>query len=240
MHEVSLLAAFGAGVISFLSPCVAPLVPGYLSFVSGVSIRDLESRDTGQIFRVFLSCVLFVFGFSIVFVSMGASASLFGGLLDQYRQPLSQVSGALMIVMGFFIMGLIDVPILFQEKRFHVLGKSLGQFGVILLGMAFAFGWTPCIGPILASILFYASAVATVQQGALLLFIYAIGLGIPFIATGVFFTHTLSALGWAKRHYQLINFLSGGLLVVVGCLFLTNLFFYVNILIQRLYYAIAH
>ena len=240
MPEVSLLAAFGAGVVSFLSPCVAPLIPGYLSFISGVSVQELESRNSKQVSRVFLSCLLFVLGFSVVFVVMGASASVLGGLLDQHRQELSQAAGAMMILMGFFIMGLINVPPLFREKRFHIFERSFGPLGVVLLGMAFAFGWTPCVGPILASILLYASTTATAQQGAMLLLVYAIGLGIPFITTGVFFTHALGALGWVRRHYTLINALSGGILVIVGFLFLTNQFFYVNILVQRLFYALAY
>lgn len=236
--QVSLFVAFGAGVVSFLSPCVAPLVPGYLSFISGVAVQDLDSRNRNQITQVFFSCLLFVLGFSIVFVLMGASASLFGGLLDQFRRPLSQLSGAVMILMGLFVMGVINSPMLLQEKRFHFFQSSFGKPGVVLLGMAFAFGWTPCVGPILASILFYASSTGTAQQGALLLLVYALGLGVPFIAAGLFFTHSLSAIGWVKRHYRLINGLSGGLLVIVGVLFLTNQFFYINILVQRLYYSV--
>ncbi|MCL5962741.1 MAG: cytochrome c biogenesis protein CcdA [Chloroflexi bacterium] len=236
--EVSLAVAFGAGLISFLSPCVAPLVPGYLSFISGVSIQDLDRRDRGQLIHVFLSCILFVIGFSIVFVLLGVSASLFGGLMDAFRRPLNQAAGAMMVLMGLFVMGIINVPMMFQEKRFHIFERSFGKPGIVLLGMAFGFGWTPCVGPILASILFYASTTATAQQGALLLSVYALGLGIPFIAAGLFFTQTLAAMGWVKRNYRLINALSGGLLVVIGVLYLTNQFFYLNLLAQRLYYMV--
>ncbi len=238
--QVSWLVAFGAGVVSFLSPCVAPLVPGYLSYVSGVSVQDLRGQQPGQTRRLLLSCLLFVLGFSLVFVLLGASASLLGGLMEEYRRPLNRVAGGVMILMGLFVMGIFRLPILYQEKRFHPAGGSVSQGGTILLGMAFGFGWTPCVGPVLASILFYASAAGTAGQGALLLLAYSLGLGVPFVLTGLAFSRAMGALGWVKRHHRAINAVSGGLLVAVGVLFLTDRFFYFSILAQRLYYTLFY
>ena len=145
-----------------------------------------------------------------------------------------------MILMGLFIIGLIRLPVLYQETRFHVAGRSFGRWGTLPLGMAFAFGWTPCVGPILASILFYAGAAKTAGQGALLLLAYSLGLGVPFLLTGLGFSRAMGALGWVKRHYQAINIMSGSLLMGVGILFLTERFFYFNIMAQRLYYMLFY
>lgn len=237
--QVGWLVAFGAGVVSFLSPCVAPLVPGYLSYVSGVSLQELNRPRPDQTRRLLLSCLLFVVGFSLVFVLLGASASLLGGLIEEYRRPLNRVAGGVMVLMGLFVMGIRRMPMLYQERRFHLTGGSLGQGGSILLGMAFGFGWTPCVGPILASILFYAGAVETAGQGALLLLAYSLGMGVPFVLAGLAFSRAMGALGWVKRHHRAINAVSGGLLVAVGVLFLTDRFFYFSILAQRLYYTLS-
>ncbi len=238
--QVGWLVAFGAGLVSFLSPCVAPLVPGYLSYVSGVSMQDLAQPRSGQTRRLLLSCLLFVLGFSLVFMLLGASASLLGGLVEEYRRLLNRVAGGVMILMGLFVMGIVRIPTLYQERRFHLVGGSFGQGGTILLGMAFGFGWTPCVGPVLASILFYAGGAATATQGAMLLLAYSLGMGVPFVAAGLAFSRAMGALGWVKRHYRAINVVSGGLLVGVGVLFLTDRFFYFSILAQRLYYTLFY
>lgn len=238
--EVSLLVAFGAGLISFFSPCVAPLVPGYVSFVSGVSVQDLGSGRPGQHRRVLASTLLFVLGFSLVFVLLGASASLLGGLLDEYRRPLGRISGGVMILMGLVVIGLLRAPVFLREHRFHLQGNSFRGAGTVLLGMAFGFGWTPCVGPILASILFYAGTAETVGHGALLLSVYSLGLGVPFVLTGVGFTRMLGVFGWARRHYHAINVGSGALLVAVGLLFVTERFFWLSIAAQRLYYTLFY
>ncbi|MCL4534656.1 MAG: cytochrome c biogenesis protein CcdA [Bacteroidetes bacterium] len=234
------LLAFGAGFVSFLSPCVAPLVPGYLSYVSGVSVQDLAQPRAGQNRRLLISCLLFVLGFSLVFVALGASASLLGGLIEDYRRELNRAAGGVIILMGLFVMGVARLPMLYQEKRFQFAGGSFGQAGTILLGMAFGFGWTPCVGPVLASILFYAGGAGTAGQGAMLLLAYSLGMGVPFVATGLAFSRAMRALGWVKRHYRAINFVSGGLLVGVGTLFLTDRFFYFSILAQRLYFTLFY
>ncbi len=238
--QVGWLVAFGAGLLSFLSPCVVPLVPGYLSYVSGISVQDLSRGQSGQTRHVLVSCLLFVAGFSLVFVLLGASASLFGGFLEEYRRPLNRVAGGVMILMGLFVIGLIRVPQLYQERRFHMVGRSFGRGGTVLLGMAFAFGWTPCVGPILASILFYAGAAETAVRGALLLLAYSLGLGVPFVLAGLGFSRAVGALGWVKRHFQLINGISGALLVAVGVIFITDRFFYLSVAAQRLYYMLFY
>lgn len=237
--EVGWLVAFAAGIISFFSPCVAPLVPGYLSYVSGVSAQELGQTSHAQTWRVARACLLFVLGFSAIFVLLGASAGLLGGFLDEYRRPLNRVAGAVMIVMGLFIVGLLRLPWLYRDLRFHPSGRPFGPGSTVMLGAAFGVGWTPCIGPVLASILFYAGAVETAGRGALLLLAYSLGLGLPFLAAGVGFARLAGALGWFKRHYLLVNRVSGGLLVAVGLLFVTDRFFYLSIAAQRLYYTLA-
>jgi len=238
--EVSWVVAFGAGLVSFFSPCVAPLVPGYISFISGVSVQDLADCRPMQSRRVLGSTLLFVAGFSFVFVLLGASAALFGGLLDEYRRPLGRIAGGVMIVMGLLVIGVLQAPVLLRERRFHPGGRRLGVAAPVLLGTAFAIGWTPCIGPVLASILFYAGTAETVGHGALLLLLYSLGLGVPFVLTGLGFSRMFGVFGWVRRHYQAINVASGSLLVVVGALFVSERFFWLSIAAQRLYYTLLY
>ena len=237
--EVTWAMAFGAGLVSFFSPCVVPLVPGYISFVSGVSVQELGEGGPSQSWRVLSSTLLFVAGFTFVFVLLGASAALFGGLLDEYRRPLGRIAGGVMILMGLVVIGVFQAPVLLRERRFHPNGRPLGVAAPLLLGMAFAFGWTPCIGPVLASILFYAGTAETLGNGAFLLLIYSLGLGVPFVLTGLGFSRMLGVFGWVKRHYQAINVTSGALLVTVGALFVSERFFWLSIAAQRLYYALV-
>lgn len=236
--EVSWVVALGGGLISFFSPCVAPLVPGYVSFISGTSVQELAEGRPDITRQVFVSTLLFVVGFSLVFVLLGASAALVGGLLDEYRRPLTQIAGGVMVVMGLVVMGLLRAPSLYREWRFSLAGRQSGLVSPTLLGMAFAFGWTPCVGPILASILFYAGTAETVERGALLLLLYSLGFGVPFILTGIGLTRMLDVVGWVKRHYGAINVASGALLVIVGGLFVTERFFWLSIAAQRLYYTV--
>ena len=235
--EVGWAVAFGAGLVSFFSPCVAPLVPGYVSFISGISVQDLADSRPDRTRRVLGSTLLFMLGFSLVFVLLGASASLFGGLLDEYRRPLGRIAGGVMVLMGLVVIGLVRAPVFHQEWRLHLSGRSFGAMGTMMLGMTFAFGWVPCVGPILASILFYAGATETVGRGALLLLVYSLGLGVPFVLTGIGFTRMLGVSGWVKRHYGAINLASGALLVAVGILFVTERFFWLSIAAQRLSYT---
>ncbi|MCX5800253.1 MAG: cytochrome c biogenesis protein CcdA [Candidatus Eisenbacteria bacterium] len=224
MEKVSLIAAFGAGLVSFVSPCVLPLVPGYISFVSGVSLETLreEGRAAGALRRVVLNCLLFILGFSVVFVGLGASATLVGQFLIDKAAVLSKVAGVVVIVFGLFIAGVLKIPFLQFEKRFHARTKPLGLSGSFLIGLAFAFGWTPCIGPILGAILAYAGTQETVREGIYLLSAYSLGLGLPFLVTGLAMN---TFLGFSKRvrpYFKTIEVVSGILLVVVGILILTG------------------
>lgn len=233
--QVSWVIPFLAGVVSFLSPCVIPLVPGYLSYVSGVSVDGLESGAPGQTSRVLGQSLLFVLGFALVFVALGASASAIGAALSAYRVVLNRVSGLFIIAMGLSLMGILRVGALAAEHRVHFADRPRGAVGTALLGGAFAFAWTPCIGPILASILLYAGSVGTVRTGALLLLVYALGLGLPFVLTGLVFTRGMRALRWLRRFSRPIETLGGLTLVAVGTLVLTDRMFYVSIWAQRIF-----
>ncbi|MGA7672429.1 MAG: cytochrome c biogenesis protein CcdA [Nitrolancea sp.] len=233
--SLSLFAAFGAGVVSFVSPCVAPVVPGYLSLISGITV-DGSKQNSDAIKRLLVASMIFVSGFTLVFVALGVSAGSVGGLLQQHRLLLNHLSGAFMILAGLFLVGLFQLPVLLRERRFHPnYQRSLTRSETLLLGMAFGFGWTPCIGPLLVTILVYASASDTAARGTLLLLSYSLGLGVPFILVGVGIGRLLGALHWITRHYQVISTISGATLIVTGFLFLTDRFFYLNVMSQRMY-----
>jgi cytochrome c-type biogenesis protein len=219
--SVGWLLAFGAGLLSFFSPCVVPIVPGYLSLVSGVAI-GAQPASRRQTERVVVASVLFVLGFTTVFVALGAAAGLLGGLLDGSRPLLTRLAGALMIGMGLLVVGAIRVPFLARDYRAHFVDRAYGPVGVVLIGMAFGAGWTPCIGPILASILLYAGTAETAQQGALLLMVYSAGLGIPFVASAVLLSRAVNGLALVRRHLGTLNTVSGSVLVVLGAVFLFN------------------
>ncbi len=233
--SLSLVAAFGAGIVSFISPCVAPVVPGYLSLISGVTV-DGSKQDSDAMKRLLVASLIFVAGFTLVFVALGVTASGIGGLLQQHRLLMNRLSGIFMILAGLFVVGLFQLPWLYREKRFHPsFSRTLTRSETLLLGMAFGFGWTPCIGPLLVSILVYASASDTAARGTLLLLSYSLGLGVPFILVGVGIGRLLGALRWITRNYQVISAVSGTTLIVTGVLFLTNRFFYLNAMSQHLY-----
>jgi cytochrome c-type biogenesis protein len=215
---VGWVVAFGAGMLSFLSPCVLPLVPGYLSLMSGVSSSQLAVQtkaDTRQLVR---STVLFVSGFTLVFVALGAAASSIGQTLGDHQRGLEQLSGVAIIVMGLFLAGFISPRVLQTERRFHVSPSRLGEWGAPVMGMAFAFGWSPCIGSVLSPILAYAASSGRLTQGILLLLFYSLGLGVPFVIAGLAFGRLTTAFSWVKRHYRVINLVSGALLVGFGVL----------------------
>jgi len=212
-----------------------PLIPGYLSYVSGVSMDDLEAGASGHSQVVLRQSLLFVLGFALVFVALGASASTIGALLAEHRAVLNVISGFFIVVMGLTLVGVLRLPALAREYRVLPGGPPQGMLGATLLGSAFAFAWIPCIGPILASILLYAGALATVKAGALLLFVYALGLGVPFILTGLAFTHAMTAFRGLRRFSRPIETMSGLALTAVGVLMLANKMFYVSIWAQRVF-----
>jgi cytochrome c-type biogenesis protein len=227
-QEVSLLAAFLAGVLSFISPCVLPLIPGYLSFVSGVTLDEMRGTaavaHSGTKRRALLMSLAFVLGFSIVFISLGASATALGSLLMDHLALLGKIAGVIIIIFGLHMMGVLKIGWLYNEKRVQTNKKPAGFFGAVLVGIAFAFGWTPCIGPILSAILFVAAAQETVGEGVQLLAVYSAGLGVPFIATSLAINQFLAASARIRKHYHTIEVVSGVLMIVVGILIFTNKF----------------
>jgi cytochrome c-type biogenesis protein len=227
------LLAFAGGMLSFLSPCVLPLVPGYLSLMSGVSVTQLATAKGADTRKLLQSSLLFVAGFTVVFTLLGAGASAIGQTLLRHQQGLNQVAGAITILMGLFIAGVLAPKAMQRERRFHVLPESLGVFAPPLMGMAFAFGWTPCIGPILSIVLSTAATQSTQARGIGLLVTYSIGLGVPFVAAGLAFGRLTRVFGWVKRHFRIINLVSGAFLVGFGFLLLTNQLGQVSGTIQR-------
>lgn len=224
MKDISFTLAFLAGALSFLSPCVLPLVPAYVSFITGASLDELRhsTRLSNIIVKTMPNTIAFVLGFSTIFVSLGASSSLLGGLLLEYQDYLRIGGGILTIIFGLFIAGFIKLDFLMKEKRFHINKGPAGYLGAFFIGMSFAAGWTPCIGPILGTILIYASSQASATYGLKLLAVYSLGLAIPFIlstlAINVFFTYTRKI----HKFMRVVMIISGLILIVFGIMLLTD------------------
>ena len=223
MHDVTFLAALIAGLVSFLSPCVLPLVPPYLIFLAGTSLERFADREPEPRVKreTVLAALLFVAGFSTVFVALGASASVIGSLIRAYSEPLSIVAGVIIIVMGLHFLGLTPIALLHHQKRLDV-SKPVGLWGAYVIGLAFAFGWTPCIGPILAAILAVAASEQTVARGAALLAVYSLGLGIPFIIAAFAVEPFAAFLARFKKYLRRVEQTMGALLVLTGIAFLTG------------------
>ncbi len=218
------VVAFAAGMFSFLSPCVLPLVPGYLSLMSGVSMAELAGDTDTKLDsrRILRSTLLFVAGFTVVFVAFGATASAVGQVLIDHQLGLNKIAGGVIMVMALFLAGVVRPRWLERERRLQALPSKLGSYAPPVMGMAFAFGWTPCIGPVLGGVLGYAAAGDTLTQGVLLLFFYSLGLGVPFVAAGLGFDRLAGAFAWVKRNFRLINLVSAALLFAFGYLLFTN------------------
>ena len=223
-QDVTLLAAFAAGFLSFVSPCVLPLIPGYISFVSGVSVEEMrgDAPPATSRLQVFLTSLAFVIGFSIVFVLLGASATAIGKLLFAKLPLLSKIAGGILILFGLHTMGVFRIAFLDAEKRVHQQRKPAGPLGAVLVGVAFAFGWTPCIGPILGGILAIAGSKNSVAEGITLLAVYSLGLGIPFLLTSLAINQFFGAAKRIRRYYHAIELTSGALLIVIGLLIVTG------------------
>jgi cytochrome c-type biogenesis protein len=221
MLSVSLPAAMAGGLISFLSPCVLPLVPPYLSFLAGTTFDRLNAGDGGVRRRAVLAALLFVAGFSTVFVLRGATASARGQAIRQYLDVLSTVAGLAIIVMGLHFLGIFRLGFLYREARFNV-DKPVGLWGAYIMGLAFAFGWTPCIGPVLAAILTVAGSEDSVSQGAILLAAYSAGLGIPFLLAAFAMKPFVAILKRMRSRFSLVEKTMGVLLVLTGIAFLTG------------------
>ncbi len=224
MFDVTYGGAFLAGLISFVSPCVLPIVPPYMAYLAGLTFDELQSeeRSAEATRRLILAAIGFVLGFTTVFVALGATASVIGQSIARYFDILAIVAGAIIIVMGLHFLGVFRIALFYREARVQVNRKPTGVLSAYIMGLAFAFGWTPCVGPVLAAILFVAGAEGTAGRGAALLAVYSLGIGLPFLLAAVFATRFL---GWAarfKRHMHKVEMAMGGILVLTGILFITG------------------
>jgi cytochrome c-type biogenesis protein len=224
MNEVSVLVVFTAGLFSFLSPCVLPLIPSYLSFLSGVSLEEMRSGTLqGNVRRqVVLNSLFFIFGFSIVFISLGASASYLGSLFVGYRTFIRTLGGILITLVGLYLIGVFKVPFLERYLQFNLKGKPTGYLGSVLVGITFALAWTPCIGPILGAVLTLAGTSAEVDRGMLLLATYAAGLGLPFFLSALAMNSFFQFSQVFRRYLRVVHVTAGVLLLIVGVLILTD------------------
>ena len=216
--QVGLAVAFGAGLLSFLSPCVLPLVPSYVTFITGMSFEDAARARR----HALTHALLFVLGFTIVFVLLGAGATTLGRVLAAYRDVVARAGGVLVIVFGLFLLGVFNLGAFQRERRVHLADKPAGYLGTVLVGIAFAAGWTPCIGPVLGAILTYNLGADDVGRGALMLLAYALGLAVPFVLAAVALERFLTVFARFRRHLGVASRAAGGLLVVVGVLMITG------------------
>ena len=242
MENVTLFGAFVAGVVSFISPCVLPLIPGYLSFISGVSLEEMRGMPVAAAAggggtvavstgvsaaakrQVIVTSLFFILGFSLVFVSLGASATYLGQFLMERLTIFGKIAGVLLIVFGLHTIGVFKIPFLLNEARVQANTKPASMIGAVIVGISFAFGWTPCIGPILSAILLVAAQQESVNQGIVLLSIYSLGLAIPFLLTAIAINQFFVAFKKIRRHYHTIEIVSGLLMIIIGVLIFTNRF----------------
>lgn len=223
-QQISYIGAFIAGLLSFLSPCVLPLIPSYITYITGLSFSDLDAERPSHLVRrqTMLHSLSFVGGFTIVFVLLGASATYIGSFLQQHMDVFRKVGGLLIIVFGIHVTGLVPLRLLLGERRVSLRHKPAGFLGSMLVGLAFAAGWTPCIGPILASILMIAATEEKVTHGVVLLFLYSVGMGIPFLLSSLALHRFILLFNRFKKYIRMFEIVTGIFLVVVGVLIFTN------------------
>ena len=217
---IGLTVAMTAGLLSFLSPCVLPLVPSYLSFITGMSLENVAVARRAA----FVHTLLFVSGFTLVFLALGATATVFGRMLFAHSVWIARVGGVMVIVFGLFLLGVLRIGALNRERRVHVADKPLGYAGTVFVGMAFGAGWTPCIGPVLGAILAYAASSADLNRGLALLFAYSVGLAIPFLLASLAIGRFFEVFAWFRKHLGLMNRIAGTMLIIVGLLMVTDRF----------------
>jgi cytochrome c-type biogenesis protein len=212
------------GLISFASPCILPLIPSYVSYITGISYDELMSRESYRknLNITLLHSVAFVSGFSIIFVLLGATASLAGSFLSQHLDIIRMVGGVLIIIMGIFVMDVINIPFLQREAKLHLKMRPAGYVGTLLVGMIFGAGWTPCTGPFLGSVLTIAMTTDTLGRGMALLSFYSLGLGIPFILSAIAISAFLSSFSKLRRYFKAIKIVSGIILIIMGLLLITD------------------
>lgn len=226
-NEIGIFWALLGGLLSFISPCVLPLVPSYISFITGISFEELTSGENEKEIKkvILVNSIMFIIGFSAVFISLGASASFFGQFFITYKEIIRKIGGIVIILLGIHVIGVINFRMLQQDKRLHFFReKPAGLLGSFLVGIGFAAGWTPCIGPILASILMIAAGSDTFLFGMLLMVTYSIGLAVPFLLTSLGINAFLKHFNRLKKHMRLVSFITGAFLIVIGFLIYTNYF----------------
>lgn len=235
MSDVNVFVAFAAGIFSFLSPCVLPLIPSYLSFISGVSLEDMRHDRTLKRVRarVVLNSVAFIAGFSLVFISLGVSASFLGSLFFGYRNSIRIVGGLFILLVGLYLMGLVKIPALERYLQFNLKDKPAGYLGSVLVGITFAVAWTPCVGPILGAILALAGTSGEIGRGTLLLSMYAAGLGLPFFLSALAINSFMQLSQSFRRYIHAVHMAGGILLVIVGLLLITDYMTMLNIYALR-------
>jgi len=226
--SIGLALAFSAGLLSFLSPCVLPLIPSYLTFVTGVGLDDLGTVRRSAI----VHALLFVLGFTLIFVALGASATVLGRLLVAYRIWITRAGGALVVLFGLYLLGAIRVAAFDRDRRVHLANKPVGYLGTVLVGVAFGAGWTPCLGPILGAILTYTAATADLSRGLPLLLAYSIGLALPFLLAAVAVERFLETVTRLRPYLARISHISGAVLIVVGVLMMFDYFTTIGVYLQ--------
>ncbi len=212
------LASFTAGIISFLSPCVLPLVPGYVSLISGVGVEELQNQDGKLMRKVMLNSLAFILGFSIVFIALGAISTSVGQLLAMYKSKVAIAAGVVIILFGLHLTGILKIRALYSDKRLHSVKGGSTPWGAFVIGFAFAFGWTPCVGPILSVILGFAASQDSVSKGIVLLAIYSLGLAVPFLLTSLVMERFLKFYSRFRAHMHALEVASGALLIALGLL----------------------
>lgn len=218
--SLGILIAFSAGILSFLSPCVLPLVPSYVSFITGMNLEDLQHSKRTTL----IHAALFVVGFTLIFLALGAGATMFGQLMLHYRGVIARVGGVLIIIFGLYLLGVFNLGFLMKDTRLHLANKPLGYFGTLVVGIAFGAGWSPCIGPILGAILTLAANEADLGRGLGLLLAYSMGLAVPFMAAALMVDRFLALFAKVRRHMVWVNRVAGSLLVFIGALMVSNRF----------------
>ncbi|MDD4879038.1 MAG: cytochrome c biogenesis protein CcdA [Candidatus Omnitrophica bacterium] len=225
-ESVSFIAAFVAGLLSFLSPCVLPLIPSYISYITGITFGELTQETLPKRIRFLTAAhsLLFILGFTIVFMLLGLSLTFAGGLVSQHRQVISKIGGVIIIIFGLSITGVINLAFLQKEKKVEVKSRPVGYFGSLLIGATFALGWTPCVGPLLASILLLSSTEKEIMRGAMLLFSYSLGLALPFFISSILINNFLAYFKALKKYLRAVSVITGIFLIIVGVMIFTNSF----------------
>ncbi len=226
-RSVDIWTAFGAGILSFISPCILPIIPSFMFFIGGTSAGALRSEEENEKKQsqkqILLSALCFILGFSIVFIALGATATSLGQVLKSQQELLRKLGGVMVIVLGLHMMGVIEIKALLYEKRMHFKARPPGYLGAVLIGLSFALGWTPCIGPILGAILAVASTKSNISEGIMLLSMYSLGLGIPFFITALMMDRIFVHFRKLQKHMQTISIVSGVFLILVGIMIFTNM-----------------